>query len=100
MSRHLPPRPNLDHLKKQAKDLLRHVQKRNPQWKLADALHAIAREYGFASWPKLKAHVDSLPLRTNQGVGAAVLSDHGRQIADADGENDRPSSFSKPSMSM
>jgi hypothetical protein len=28
--------------------------------KLADAQHAIAREYGFASWPKLKAHVESL----------------------------------------
>jgi hypothetical protein len=27
---------------------------------LADAQLAIAREYGFASWPKLKQHVDSL----------------------------------------
>ena len=28
-----------------------------------DAQLVIAREYGFASWPKLKAHTDSLALR-------------------------------------
>jgi GNAT superfamily N-acetyltransferase len=26
---------------------------------LAEAQHAVAREYGFASWPRLKRHVDS-----------------------------------------
>jgi hypothetical protein len=61
MSRYLPPHPNLDHLKKQAKDLLRDLKQRNPATKLADAQHALAREYGFASWPKLKVYVDSLP---------------------------------------
>ena len=60
MSRHLPSRPSLDHLRKQAKDLLGDIQRSNPGWKLADAQHAIAREYGFASWPKLKSHVESL----------------------------------------
>jgi hypothetical protein len=44
MSRHLPAHPNLDHLKKQAKDLLRDLQRQNPGSKLAAALHAIARE--------------------------------------------------------
>jgi hypothetical protein len=62
MSRHLPPHPNLEHLKKQAKELLHELQQqRDPAVKLADAQHAIAREYGFASWPKLKAHVEALP---------------------------------------
>jgi glyoxalase superfamily protein len=62
MSRPLPTRPNLEHLKKQAKDLLGDLQRQNPEAKLADALHAIAREYGFASWPKLKLVVEeSLP---------------------------------------
>ena len=61
MSRHLPPQPNLEHLKKQAKELLRELQQRDSDAQLADAQHAIAREYGFASWPKLKAHVESLP---------------------------------------
>ena len=62
MSRNLPPHPNLEHLKKQAKDLLHDLQQQNPALKLADAQHALAREYSFASWPKLKAYVESLPL--------------------------------------
>lgn len=61
MSRDLPKVPNLDHLKKQAKILLRKLQQRDPAAKLAGAQHALAREYGFASWPKLKAHVESIP---------------------------------------
>jgi glyoxalase superfamily protein len=60
MSRYLPPHPHLDHLKKQAKELLHELRLQNPALKLADAQHAIAREYGFASWPKLKSHVESL----------------------------------------
>jgi hypothetical protein len=61
MSRNLPPRPNLEHLKKQAKDLLHDLKQQHPASKLADAQYALAREYGFASWPKLKVHVESLP---------------------------------------
>lgn len=55
-SRPLPERPNLRHLKDQAKDLL----KTGEATSIADAQFKIARLYGFASWPKLKAHVDSL----------------------------------------
>jgi hypothetical protein len=61
MSRDLPPRPNLDHLRKQAKALLHSMQQHRAEATLADALHAVAREYGFASWPKLKAHVEGMP---------------------------------------
>ena len=57
MSRNLPPHPNLEHLKKQAKDLLDELRQQNPGLQLADAQFALAREYGFASWPKLKAYV-------------------------------------------
>jgi hypothetical protein len=71
MSRALPAHANLDHLKNQAKDLLRELRRRNPGSKLADAQHAIAREYGFASWPKLKAHVESL-ARPADPAGALV----------------------------
>ena len=60
MSLSLPPRPNLDHLKKQAKDRLRALQATSPDAQLADAQHALARDYGFDSWPKLKAHVEAL----------------------------------------
>lgn len=54
--RPLPERPNLRHLKDQAKDLLKAGDARS----LTDAQFKIARLYGFPSWPKLKAHVDSL----------------------------------------
>lgn len=54
--RALPDRPNLRHLKDQAKDLLKAGQAES----LADAQFKIACLYGFASWPKLKAHVESL----------------------------------------
>ena len=60
MSRHLPAQPNLEYLKKEAKELLDSRRSTHPDWKLADAQHALAREYGFESWPKLRAHVDSL----------------------------------------
>jgi Ankyrin repeats (3 copies)/Ankyrin repeat len=54
--RALPDRPNLRHLKDQAKDLL----KARGAASLTEAQFKIAHLYGFASWPKLKAHVDSL----------------------------------------
>jgi ankyrin repeat protein len=55
-TRPLPERPNLRHLKDQAKDL----RKSGAASSLADAQFRIARLYGFASWPKLEAHVESL----------------------------------------
>lgn len=54
--RPLPERPNLRHLKEQARDLL----KTGAATSISDAQFKIARLYGFASWPKLKAHVESL----------------------------------------
>jgi hypothetical protein len=65
MSRHLPAYPNLEHLKKQAKGLLTDMQRANHGCKLADALHALANQYGFSSWPILKAHVDAILLRAD-----------------------------------
>jgi hypothetical protein len=56
----LPQFPNLEHLKNQAKDVLCVVRRRNPAWKLAHAQHAIARGYGFTSWPALRTHIESL----------------------------------------
>jgi ankyrin repeat protein len=52
----LPARPNLRHLKDQAKDLLNAGGAKS----LASAQFQVAHTYGFASWPKLKAHVDLL----------------------------------------
>ena len=87
--RRLPPNPNLDHLKYQAKDLLREHAARNlgtaqrfrefhPRFnrsadaeifhaplKLSDAQLAIAREAGFPSWARLKRHIEK-PTLTDQ----------------------------------
>jgi hypothetical protein len=52
----LPARPSLEQLRKQAKDRLASM----PDAKLADAQFALARDYGFDSWPKLVRHVDGL----------------------------------------
>src|SRR5260221_3874126 len=54
--RPLPDRPNLRHLKDQAKELLRAGDAAPPP----DAKFKTARLYGFPSWPKLKAQVESL----------------------------------------
>ncbi|MEO1222808.1 MAG: ankyrin repeat domain-containing protein [Pseudomonadota bacterium] len=53
MAKRLPKSPDLAHLKKQAKALARSVD-----IKLSEAQLRLAREYGFASWPKLKQAVD------------------------------------------
>jgi len=54
--RELPERPNLRHLKLQAEDLV----KSGAAATVADAQFKIARQYGFPSWPKLKAHIGLL----------------------------------------
>jgi hypothetical protein len=86
--RELPARPNLEHLKKQARLLLREcleaeaaaidrfreveVTYADATPKLADAQHVIAREYGFANWAKLKDHVGSLSDDPLEALTAAV----------------------------
>jgi ankyrin repeat protein len=84
--RELPARPNLEHLKKQAKLLLRgwlqgdaaaidrfsQAQVTAAPPKLADALHVVAREYGFDSWAGLKVHVASLSDDPMEAMSAAI----------------------------
>ncbi|MEC3973792.1 ankyrin repeat domain-containing protein [Amycolatopsis sp. H20-H5] len=48
----LPPKPSLEQLRKRAKELA----KAGPV-KLSEAQFALARQYGFPSWPKLQAYV-------------------------------------------
>ena len=66
----LPARPSLDHLRREARDLLRAAQAGDPvalgriqavsaARTLASAQLALAREYGFASWARLKAEVEA-----------------------------------------
>ncbi len=111
MATPLPERPNLDQLKNQAKDLkkahkagdpkaLERIQANHPRlagssvheiqtfrFTLSGAQLVIAREYGFTSWPKLKAHVESLApgaerlveqftqaIRSDDAAGAGAYS--------------------------
>jgi ankyrin repeat protein len=75
VTRSLPEKPNLEYLKKQAKELLRSMS----AGKLADAQHALARDYGFASWAKLKLHVESLHFTPAEQLRAAIVDmDAGR----------------------
>ncbi len=61
----LPARPSLEQLSNRAKELLRRCRAGEdrtlqPDATLADAQFAIAREYGFETWAKLKQHVESI----------------------------------------
>ena len=61
----LPPRPHLDQLKRQAKELLR----RQPGiGRLRDAQRAIAEGYGFTSWDALRRHVESIVGVTGRSI--------------------------------
>lgn len=73
-TRRLPQHPNLEQLRKQAKDLFQQYRSGNPEaiaevqqfernpnpstFALNDAQRVLARAYGYESWPKLKAFVD------------------------------------------
>ena len=75
MSPSLPASPSLEQLRRRAKDLLRalragdaaavaRVAAAHPhppgEARLADAQLVIAREHGFASWPRLRAYVERI----------------------------------------
>ena len=74
MSRNLPDRPNLEFLKKEAKTLLESMQRTDTGAQLADAQYALARDYGFDSWPKLKAHVEAVAMSPLTGRWAADVA--------------------------
>lgn len=100
MKRQLPSQPSLEQLKHQAKDLLKslkaadpeavqRMREAHPRWSnvadaqihaarfsLADTQLVVAREYGFATWPKLKAHVDSLAAQTTNPLEALKEAFH------------------------
>lgn len=106
MKRRLPARPNLEHLRTQAKTLLAKLrdgdeeaartliehlpeasrlspqQVRKRGFRLADAQAAIARKSGFAAWPGLAHHVDR--LRSMEGTwGFRSLEVDGSAMPDA-----------------
>lgn len=92
----LPERPNLDQLKKQAKELLSAFRRGEPDalarfrsalpaaaaktgrtiehlgLRLADAQSCVAREYGFASWADLAAFVLARQARASDPAAASL----------------------------
>ncbi len=100
-AKQFPSKPDLNHLKYQAKDLLKgqaahdrgvaqRIREFNPRFRkatdadifgaalrLSDAQFTIAREYGFKSWARLKAHVDS------PGLAKRLKLRHHERIEDA-----------------
>jgi ankyrin repeat protein len=76
MSRELPQNPSLEHLRKQAKDLLRTM----PGSSLSQAQRSLANEYGFASWAKLKSHVESLGRSPAEALEIAVCDSDAERV--------------------
>ncbi len=102
-ARQFPSKPDLNHLKYQARDLLKghaahdrgvaqRIREFNPRFRgaadaeifaaelrLSDAQFMVAREYGFKSWARLKAHVESpelasrLKLRHHERIEDAMF---------------------------
>jgi uncharacterized protein len=87
----LPVRPDLDQLRHQAKDLLHAAQRGDPgavariravsdRIMLSAAQLAVAREYGFASWARLKLEVDRRDILNSRDLSrlARLLAEHPR----------------------
>lgn len=62
-AKQLPPRPSLDQLKRQAKEL-----QESAHVPLHEAQTRLAREYGFASWNKLREEVEARTLEFDAAI--------------------------------
>ncbi|XVS62137.1 hypothetical protein ACQPYE_28230 [Actinosynnema sp. CA-299493] len=80
----LPERPDVEQIRKRAKDLLRQVRATEPRalalvaehapeiaadsFTLASAQLVVARHHGFPSWPRLRRHLDDLAAMPDRGA--------------------------------
>lgn len=77
MPRRLPPFPSLEHLRKEAKQLRRELRLQRPDATLSQAQFAVAKRYGYVSWPRLKAHVAALqPDALTARLAGTWTADH------------------------
>src|SRR5260370_21060278 len=85
----LPARPDLDQLRHQAEALRRAAQRGDPDWTarigtvsrrliLSSAQLALAGEYGFASWAKLKLEVERRDILNSRNLSrlTRLLAEH------------------------
>lgn len=83
---HLPDRPDLDQLRRRARELhraaaggdarsLRRLQSVSEKVTLSVAQLVIAREYGFASWPQLKAEAERRRAASHADRAAPLPAD-------------------------
>ena len=91
----LPDAPSLEWLRKQAKRRLEEMRRELPAARLADAQFDLAKQYGFASWRALKAHIDALSIE-GQLFEAAKLGDVARLTALLDADPARLHVRNKP----
>ena len=86
----LPDRPDLEQLRRQARELLRAALSDRPSavnrirsvgnsTTYATAQLVLAREYGFSNWAALKTEVDRRILLTDSGVESEMSKTHGRR---------------------
>lgn len=71
----LSDRPDLGRLKDEARALQREMRASAPATKLSDAQRELARQYGFASWPRLKAFVEFVHAETRSPHHVSALAD-------------------------
>jgi ankyrin repeat protein len=99
MSSSLPERPDLDQLRRQAKELRDAVRRGNPEaverfarhygsapqgvLTLAASQLVIARELGFASWPQLKTVVEDHAITAEQRAGIFVAASVEGRVSEA-----------------
>jgi ankyrin repeat protein len=81
----LPAHPDLEQLRRQAKELLRAARAGDPgalarleRQTLAGAQLAVARGYGFPSWPALKSAIEDLAAQAEVFVAASMSNQPGR----------------------
>ena len=92
---YLPVRPDLDQLRHQAKDLLHAAQRGDIEATariravsdrviLSSAQLAVAREYGFASWARLKLEVERRDILNRRDLSrlARLLAEHPEMAAE------------------
>jgi len=92
-SQPLPPRPDLGQLRRRVRELQRGVRAgdpaalavaglraADPAFRLSAASRALARHHGFASWPRLRRHVEALTARTWTWADAAGPEAPGEQV--------------------